>query len=84
MDDTPAFSRQRSSDGQTTELRGDTPLLYAQVLDAVATARRTNRTALVNQILGDWVRQQLHEASLVHRVTRGNPDAADFAPPGAE
>lgn len=74
----PMFSRPRNPEAASVELRGDCPRLTVEVLDAVANARRINRTELVNQILGDWARQQLVEASLVQRVTRGNPEAADF------
>lgn len=76
--DPAQFSRPRSSDATTVELRGDCPRLTVEVLDAVANARRINRTELVNVILGEWARQQLMEASLVARVTRGNPEAAEF------
>lgn len=85
MDEPSAvLSRSRSSDAPSPELRQDIPLLFAQVLDAVANARRTTRTALVNSILDEWVRQQVHEATLIARVTRGNPDLSDINPPAGE
>jgi hypothetical protein len=72
------MSRPRSPDSPTVELRGDCPRLTVEVLDAVANARRICRTELVNSILSEWANQQLHEASLVRRVTRGNPAAAEW------
>ncbi len=73
-----SLSRPRTSSSSTVELRGDCPRLTVDVLDAIANARRISRTELVNEILGNWAGQQLHEASLVARVTRGNPDAAEY------
>lgn len=61
-----------------TELRQQAPRLVIDVLDAVSQARGLTRTDLVNELLGEWAARQLHEASLIHRVTRGNPDVADL------
>jgi hypothetical protein len=77
------FSRPRTNTDGPVELRGDCPRLTVDVLDAVANARRVCRTELVNQILGDWAKQQLTEASLVARVTRGNPLVAEWFEQGA-
>lgn len=63
--------------GPVTELRGNCPRLIVDVLDAVSQARGTTRTDLVNELLGEWAEKQLHEASLIHRVTRGNPLVAE-------
>lgn len=77
----PVMSRPRTSlNASSVELRGECPRLTVDVLDAVSNARRINRTELVNQILGEWAQQQLLESSLIARVTRGNPEAADFFP----
>ena len=76
------MSRQRSTDA--VELRGDCPRLTVDVLDAISSARRISRTELVNQVLSEFTRQQLLEASLVQRVTRGNPEASEFFPPSAD
>lgn len=80
--DLPKFSRCR--DTLSVELRGECPRLTVDVLDAVSGSRRITRTELVNQIPGEWARQQLHEASLIARVTRGNPEAADLFPSTAD
>lgn len=78
MTSVSALSRPRTASGSTVELRGDCPLLTIEVLDAISNVRRISRTELVNEILGDWAKQRLTEASLVARVTRGNPEAAEF------
>jgi len=78
MTSVSALSRPRTGTGSTVELRGDCPLLTIEVLDAISNVRRISRTELVNEILGDWAKQRLTEASLVVRVTRGNPEAAEF------
>jgi hypothetical protein len=67
-------------DGKTDahiELRGMCPREVVDVLDAVSVAKGLTRTDLVNRILLDWAKRKHHEAMLVHRVTRGNPPAAD-------
>lgn len=71
---------QRSPTATSVELRGECPRQTVDVLDAISAARRISRTELVNQVLGEWARQQLHEASLIHRVTRGNPGVAELFP----
>ena len=69
----PLFAR----DVQRDALRQDLPLDVVSVLDAVAIARDIKRTELVAEILGDWCKKKRHEASLIERVTRGNPPLAD-------
>lgn len=73
--DRVAFSRGPA--GDTAELRGDCPKSILGVLDAVSLARNMTRIALVNEILGEWTAKKAHEAMLVHRVTTGNPAAAE-------
>lgn len=54
------------------ELRGMCPRETIDVLDAVSMARRISRTELVNEVLGEWSRHQIHVAQSVMSVTRGN------------
>lgn len=61
----------------SVELRGPCPREIVDVLDAVSQAKRITRTELVNRVLASWVRERLHETTLVQRVTRGNPALAD-------
>ena len=57
----------------TVELRGPCPRETIDVLDAISQARRMTRTELVNDILSSWCVDRMNEATLIHRVTRGNP-----------
>lgn len=69
-----------SSGKNTVELRGDSPEEVVSVIDAISIARRMNRMQLVNEILGEWVRQKLHETTLVQRVMRINPPQSEPTP----
>lgn len=66
----------------SVELRGDCPREMVDVLDAISSARRLTRMQLVNEVLGAWVDQKVHEMNIVARVTRGNPTRT--APSGAQ
>jgi len=57
----------------TVELRGPCPKDTVDVIDAVAHAKRLDRTSMVNRILAEWAEQKLHESQCIQRVTRGNP-----------
>ena len=65
-----------SSEDTLVELRGPCPREIVDVLDAFCAARRITRTEMVNRILGRWVSDRLHEATVLERVTRGNPKPA--------
>lgn len=77
----PLFSR-----GETTgELRGDCPKSVLAVLDAVSMARGMNsRMPLVNEILSEWAKNKVHEASLITRLTRDYPQPPEASGKGAE
>lgn len=66
-----------AEDSPTVELRGQCPREIVDVLDAFCAARRLNRQELVNRILRRWAMDRLHEATVLQRVTRGNPVLAD-------
>ena len=57
----------------TVELRGPCPKDIVDVIDAVAHAKRLDRTSMVNRILAEWAEAKLLEAQSIYRVTRGNP-----------
>lgn len=57
----------------TVELRGQCPKDVVDVVDAVAHARRLDRTSMVNLILSEWAEAKAYEAQCIARVTRGNP-----------
>lgn len=56
-----------------TELRGLVSADLAQALDAIAMSRGLDRHAYVVQVLEADVKRVVHEASVIHRVLRGNP-----------
>lgn len=57
----------------TLELRGPCPKDTVDVIDAVAHAKRIDRTAMVNRILAEWAEQKAYESDCIQNVTRGNP-----------
>lgn len=69
----PAFTR----NGTSNELRQECPRHVLNVLDAVSIARDITRTALVNEILGEFAKKKLHESSLIQKLTSGNPTDSD-------
>jgi hypothetical protein len=52
------------------ELRGMCPRETVDVLDAVSLTRDISRTALVNEILGKWTAQKVHEANAICAVRK--------------
>lgn len=70
----PMFARTNS---HKTELRGMCPSELAEALDAIAMTKGLDRNAFVIQILEAEVKRVLHDASVLHRVLRGNPLMAD-------
>lgn len=63
----------------TVELRGPCPKDTVDVIDAVAHAKRIDRTAMVNRILAEWAEQKAYESQCIERVTRGNPQQGNQA-----
>lgn len=61
--------------GLTVELRGPCPKDTVDVIDAVAHAKRLDRTSMVNRILAEWAEQKLLESQCIKRVMRGNPES---------
>ena len=56
----------------TTELRGDVPKWASQVFEAVRAGRKVTKDALLTQIVVEWARREMHVATLIERMTRGN------------
>ena len=68
------------TDSRTAELRGECPRRTLDVLDAVSLARNyPSRNALVNEILGKWAGEILHQHSVIGRVLGGNPLESEIA-----
>lgn len=60
------------------ELRGDFLREHIDVIDAVVQATPgASRMSVLREIVGAWVDQKVHEASLIHRVRRGNGSEAE-------
>lgn len=67
---------------ENVELRGECPRATVDMLDAISMARNLTRTALVNQILGQWAEQERHQHSVVARILNLKTGETD-APGGA-
>lgn len=60
------------------ELRGRTPRWVVDVLDGYAIAHssgitKTDRMDVVNEVLMEWAKRQMHLVKVLDRLTRGNP-----------
>jgi hypothetical protein len=54
------------------EMRFNVPKWVAEVIDAHCTAKRLPRTAQCASVLANWAKNEIHLATVVGRVTRGN------------
>lgn len=72
----PAFARSQSAN-ETKELRGLAPLELVQALDALSISEDMDRTAYINKVLHDHVKEKTHKAMLLSRMLRGNPYVAE-------
>lgn len=70
--------------GDAIELRGTCPRETVDVLDAVSAARGMSRIQIVNEVLGEWARQQMHVANVLQRVLRRNPAHGESGGKAAE
>ena len=68
----------------TVELRGMVPRDIVDVIDAVAISRKLSRIDVVNEVLLAYVAERVHEATVISRITRGNPRLAEMAGGSAE
>ena len=74
QDDTPMFAR-----SDKVELRGLIDRQLMDVIDACSMAEGKDRIAYVAAVLEREAKKELHRASLITRVTRGNPLALEVA-----
>lgn len=66
------------SDLRDTELRGNVPKRLLQLIDALQQARgHTTRMDVVIPVLQEYVERELHAATLLVRMARGNPDDSE-------
>lgn len=59
------------------ELRGDCNRDVVDIIDAVAKARRMNRTQVWLEVVEQWAKEKVHEATLVTRMARGKGSDAE-------
>lgn len=78
------FARGRNDDNDDTELRVDIHKTIMGVIDAHWRVRGGSRASVVQKILGDWARLEIHAATVTTRVLRGNPDLPDLPPASGE
>lgn len=71
---TPAWIMAKTDD---VEIRFMAPRRLTEVADAIAIAHRKNRSEVLLEVIAAWADQQVHVATLIHRVTRGTPGAPD-------
>jgi len=65
-------------DGDLIELRGMLPRWQIDVMDAVVKATPgESRVGLLRQIVAKWCKGEIHKATLIHRLTNGNGNAAE-------
>lgn len=70
MRDQPTHTQE---DAELIDVRGPLPRWQIDVLDAIVQATPgESRINLLRQIVGQWCERELHKASLLRRVTRGN------------
>jgi len=67
----PTFSRRGAQVDETVELRQQCPSWALAVVEAVAGGRGVARPDMVNWILADWARRQVHLANRVSAVLKG-------------
>ena len=67
----------------SVELRTEIPVSVAETLDAESLAEGLTRGQLVNRLLADWHARRRHAHSLLARVTRRHPAAAEEDGKGA-
>lgn len=60
-----------------TELRAEVPSSEVSVLDGVCSATGRGRTEVIREILSEWSKRRLHEASVICRVAGVNPMRPD-------
>ena len=61
------------------ELRGQVDKAVMDVLDACSIARGIDRISLVEKVLTYWAARKVSEASVLQRISRGNPAVMELA-----
>lgn len=70
---------------ETVELRGQCPRFIVDAIDAQCAILskkdgiKRDRMQIVNKILGDWAKEEYHDATLFLRIVDRNPDEVETA-----
>lgn len=75
------FSR---SKGETVELRMEIDVDLMRAFDACCLADDLTRTGTVKKLITEHVKKQVHKATLIERMMRGNPLLSEFSRNGSE
>lgn len=73
----PLLSQAPNPDRDTAEVRIRIPLQYASALDALASIDDSNRTALVETAVKEYLDRRLYNARVLVRMFDGNPSTLD-------
>jgi hypothetical protein len=68
-----------SPEDDQVELRFNVPRWVAEVIDAHVSAKRLPRTAVAANVVANWAKSEIHLATVVGRVTRGNGNVTPSA-----
>lgn len=77
MNDNDMTQRQTRHQAEKVELRGLIDRSLMDVIDACSMADGSDRITYVAAVLEREARRELHRASVIARVTRGNPLATE-------
>lgn len=69
---------------EKSELRGLAPTDLVAALDAIAVSHDIDRTALINAVLGAYVKKVAHRSIVLQRMSRGNALLTDASAPTQE
>ena len=84
MNDNDMTQRQARHQTEKVDLRGLIDRSLMDVIDACSMADGSDRITYVAAVLEREARRELHRASVIARVTRGNPYLPDGAGNGSE
>lgn len=75
----PMYAKARNDDLDDTELRLSIPKWLMGAIDAEQFARGSScsRKQVVSDVLEVWARRRIHEATVLLRLTEGNPTSLD-------
>ena len=57
---------------EIAEMRGDVPKWTTSVFEGVRRGRNLTKDSLLAQIMVEWAQREIHVATMVQRLSRGN------------